>query len=368
MLRGIESITIKGFKSFKEVLNFPFNDLNVIIGPNGAGKSNLIQIFHMLSAMANNNFSKFIISNGGADNFLFNGPENTEKISLEFTFTSRYGGKNSYLVELTPTVNETFMISEYRKYNNNKWSSYGDISLESRLSEQANEKSSLFETRNGVGYFIYDTISEWTVYHFHNTSSNAPMRRSEIIEDNQRLRSNGSNIAPVLFSIKNRYPEIYDKIVASVRLVIPSFDDFILRPVQNAEETRIKLMWKQKGSDFPLQPYHLSDGSIRFICLATALLQPEPPSVIVIDEPELGLHPAAIPILAELIQSASEKIQVIIATQHPLLVDQFDIKNIIIISHRNGESQLENPDPNTFSSWLEDYTLGDLWMKNVLSD
>ena len=117
------------------------------------------------------------------------------------------------------------------------------------------------------------------------------MRRSEIIEDNQRLRSNGSNIAPVLFSIKNRYPEIYDKIVASVRLVIPSFDDFILRPVQNAEETRIKLMWKQKGSNFPLQPYHLSDGSIRFICLATALLQPESPSVIVIDEPESGLHP-----------------------------------------------------------------------------
>ena len=231
------------------------------------------------------------------------------------------------------------------------------------------------------------------VYHFHDTSPTAPMRRSEIVEDNQRLRNNGSNIAPFLLRLKQseslyRYyqeqvvnspqnrlglslPHRYyhlEVVNATVRLaaILPFFDNFRLDVFQQGEADKVKLSWQQKGSDYPLQPYHLSDGSIRFICLATALLQPDPPSAIVIDEPELGLHPEAIRILAELITDAAQRTQVILATQSPLLIDQFAIDDIVVVNRKDGQSTFERLSEQDFSQWLEDYSVGELWTRNVI--
>ncbi len=206
------------------------------------------------------------------------------------------------------------------------------------------------------------------VYHFHDTSPTAPMRRSEIVEDNQRLRNNGSNIAPFLLRLKQseslyRY---YQEVVNATRLILPFFDDFRLDVFQQGGADKVKLSWQQKGSDYPLQPYHLSDGSIRFICLATALLQPDPPSAIVIDEPELGLHPEAIRILAELITDAAQRTQVILATQSPLLIDQFAIDDIVVVNRKDGQSTFERLSEQDFSQWLEDYSVGELWTRNVI--
>ena len=206
------------------------------------------------------------------------------------------------------------------------------------------------------------------VYHFHDTSPTAPMRRSEIVEDNQRLRNNGSNIAPFLLRLKQseslyRY---YQEVVNATRLILPFFDNFRLDVYQQGEADKVKLSWQQKGSDYPLQPYHLSDGSIRFICLATALLQPDPPSAIVIDEPELGLHPEAIRILAELITDAAQRTQVILATQSPLLIDQFAIDDIVVVNRKDGQSTFERLSEQDFSQWLEDYSVGELWTRNVI--
>ncbi len=206
------------------------------------------------------------------------------------------------------------------------------------------------------------------VYHFHDTSPTAPMRRSEIVEDNQRLRNNGSNIAPFLLRLKqseslHRY---YQEVVNATRLILPFFDDFRLDVFQQGGADKVKLSWQQKGSDYPLQPYHLSDGSIRFICLATALLQPNPPSAIVIDEPELGLHPEAIRILAELITDAAQRTQVILVTQSPLLIDQFAIDDIVVVNRKDGQSTFERLSEQDFSEWLEDYSVGELWTRNVI--
>ena len=175
------------------------------------------------------------------------------------------------------------------------------------------------------------------------------MRRSEIVEDNKRLRGNASNIAPFLLSLRENNQKEYEEIRNAVRLVMPFFDDFILDVVKMGDAEKVGLSWKQKGSDFPMQPYHFSDGSIRFICLATALLQPVPPSIIVIDEPELGLHPAAVSMLAELIQAVSHKVQVIIATQSPMLIDHFSINDIIVMTRDNGASAVKRLNPDEFS-------------------
>ncbi len=147
-------------------------------------------------------------------------------------------------------------------------------------------------------------------------------------------------------------------------MVTPFFDNFILRPNRNE---KVRLRWRQKGSDYPLKPHHLSDGTLRFICLTTALLQPDPPSTIIIDEPELGLHPYAIDILAELIEAASNRTQLIISTQSPALVDNFEPEDIIVVDRKKGASVFTRLDKEELSSWLEDYSLGDLWRKNVIA-
>lgn len=371
MKGALKKLSIRGFKSIREMHDLELGSLNIIIGANGAGKSNFVQIFRMLMAMTQKNFSTFILERGGADNFLYNGPKVTPNINIEFEFQSFSDfskGSNYYRFELTPTADEQFLISEERKYVTTNWRSYGSPSLESRLYDERNEKSADGRFR-GVGHFVYESISNWMVYHFHDTSATAPMRRSEIIEDAQKLRGNASNIAPFLLRLRNTecWKGYYEEIINAVRLVIPFFDNFRLDVQKLGEAEKVKLSWNQKGSDFPMQPYHLSDGSIRFICLATALLQPNPPSTIIIDEPELGLHPAAISILAELMQVASQRTQIIVATQSPALIDQFSIEDIVVVNRENGASIFKRLDQSDFSVWLEAYSVGELWSKNVIA-
>ncbi len=370
-MRGaIKKISINGFKSIRELKEFELRGLNIFIGANGAGKSNLVQIFQLLMAMTKKNLQKFILENGGADNFLHNGPKNTPAIKVELEFASysdNAQGSNFYRFALTPTVDETFLVDEERKYVTTNWRSYGSLSPESRLYDERNEKSWDGQW-NGVGHFVYESIAHWMVYHFHDTSAMAPMRRSEIVEDNHVLRNNGGNIASFLLRLKNDSSNrsYYQEIVNAVRLVIPFFDDFRLDILKFGQAEKVKLSWQQKGSDFPMQPYHLSDGSIRFICLATALLQPHPPSAIVIDEPELGLHPEAIRILGELIEDCAKRTQIIVATQSPLLLDQFSIEDIVVVNRREGQSTFERLQHSDFNKWLEDYSVGELWSKNVI--
>lgn len=370
MKGGIKKLSIQGFKSIRELKDFELKDLNIIIGANGVGKSNFVQVFRMLMAMSQQNFQKFILERGGADNFLHNGPKATPSIQIGFEFESHSihaEGSNYYNFELTSTTDERFLIDESRKYVSTSWRSYGSPSEESRLQDQRNETSATGQF-NGVGHFVYESISNWMVYHFHDTSSTAPMRRSEIVEDNHKLRHDASNIAPFLLKLKtnNSWRKNYQEIIDAVRLVIPFFDDFRLDVQQLGDAQKVKLSWQQKGSDFPMQPYHLSDGSIRFICLATALLQPFPPSAIVIDEPELGLHPEAIAILAELIQDAAKRTQIILATQSPNLLNEFSIEDIVIANRKDGQSTFERLNRKDFSSWLDSYSVGDLWTKNVI--
>ena len=362
MGQSLDKLTIKGFKSIKSLEDFELRNLNVMIGGNGAGKSNFVEMFRMLRAMVDENFVNFISNRGGADDFLFNGPKDTKAIEAEFKF-----GANSYSFELEPTAANDFVIKrEWERYLDNTWRAIGSGNRESKITANRKEKS-IVPGYHGVGYYIHNAISNWVVYHFHDTSATAPMRRFEITADNIRLRDDAANIAPFLLELRKEKPAAYNEIVESVKLVTPFFDDFLLRTAKQGEKESVNLSWKQKGSDYPMQPYHFSDGTIRFICLATALLQPDPPSTIVIDEPELGLHPYAIEILAELINAASEKTQVIVSTQSPALIDNFDPEDIIVVNRENGASMFKRLDAKELSHWLEEYSLGELWRKNIVT-
>lgn len=364
MSRKLDALSIAGFKSIRSLEEFKLENLNILIGGNGAGKSNFIEVFRLLRAMVDENLRGYTLANGSADGFFFNGPKATSEILMHFKF-----GANEYRFKLATTADEAFMIlEEEQKFKLGNWNFIAEQSLESALNNAKNRTG--IHTERGVGYYVYQAISSWVVYHFHDTSANAPMRRYEIVEHHNSLEQDASNIAAFLLNLKNHatYKADYLKIVENIRLVIPFFDDFLLEPRQFGEAEKVRLTWRQKGSDYPMQPYHLSDGSIRFICLATALLQPSAklPSTILIDEPELGLHPFAIEVLAELIQATSERTQVIISTQSPLLVDYFEPNDVIVVNRKQGASTFERLNNDDLSSWLEDYSLGELWRKNVI--
>ncbi len=357
---SLDKISVQGFKSIKELKDFELNKLNVFIGGNGAGKSNFIEIFRLLRAMVDQKLGGYVIEHGGADGFLFNGPKVTPELSMHFRF-----GKNDYRFTLKPSVEEKFVIKlEEQKYDMGSWRTIGSDRFESALVEAKDEEG--IWTQRGVGYYVHSAISNWVVYHFHDTSATAPMRRYEIVEHNRTLWPDASNIAPFLLKLRASKPDAYQKIIDTIRLVMPFFDDFLLNPRVFGEAEKVRLTWTQKGSDYPMQPYHLSDGSIRFICLATALLQPELPSTIVIDEPELGLHPYAIEVLAELVREASDQTQVIISTQSPALVDYFVPNEVVVVNRKEGTSTFERLKEDNLNEWLEDYSLGELWRKNVV--
>ena len=344
MTDALDKLTIKGFKSIREMTEFELNSLNVFIGGNGAGKSNLVDFFRMMRHKMDGNLQKHIHNGGGISDFLFEG----RKITPFMSFEMRFGAKG-YRFRLAPGPLEDVFIEKEEYFIENKWNP---------LPKFANTEAV---------QSLQKAIRSWQVYHFHDTGATAGMRNAEIVQDNQRLRFDAANIAAYLLRLQNEFPTNYQEILSAIRLVMPFFDDFALIPRKFGPKEKVALEWRQRGSDYPYQPYQLSDGSIRFICLATCLLQPEPPSTVIIDEPELGLHPSAIGILAELIRDAAQRTQLMIATQSPLLIDHFGIDEVVAVNREAGASTFTRLDANDFGVWLEDYSVGELWRKNVIA-
>ena len=209
------------------------------------------------------------------------------------------------------------------------------------------------------------SVRNWRVYHFHDTGPQAPPKQTSDLNDNDRLRSDAGNLAAFLYLLQERYAAHYALIRSAVRQVFPRFDDFALRPNPLNPDT-IRLEWRERDSDYRFGPHQLSDGTLRFICLATLLLQPTLPSTVLIDEPELGLHPSALGVLASLVRSASARTQIIMTTQSVTLLDEFEPEQVITVDRVEGASVFERLEADSLAVWLERYTLGEIWEKNVV--
>jgi len=361
MSDSLDKLTIRGFKSIRELEGFELKKLNVFVGANGAGKTNLISFFRMLSALIDGTLDSYVLNSGGIGDLLFNGRKTTKKMVFETRF-----GKRGYRFTVEPGAGEGFALKEEARYyaggTTGWWELGSSADHHSLLVKEA--KGDHSDSKYSIP--VYEAICSWRIYHFHDTSENAPMRHGEIVEDHEELRSDAANLAPFLLWLRDNQNSAYREILDACRLVAPYLNDFLLKPLKMGPKTKVALSWKAKGSDYPMQPYHLSDGTIRFICLATALLQPNPPSTLIIDEPELGLHPEAIRILAELIQSAAKRTQLIVATQSPLLLDQFSVEDVVVVSRKDGQSTFARLKREDYDVWLEDYSVGQLWTKNVI--
>jgi predicted ATPase len=293
----------------------------------------------MMNMLVDNNLNRYIMDNGGINDVLYNGRKTTKEMFFSLNFD---GGKSYNLTLEVAAAGNGVTVKESHKDENFK--------------------------------SIYDKIAYWRIYHFHDTSSTADMRHEWNKLDTKYLRSDASNIAPYLLHLREWHPLEYKAILNACRAVMPYLNDFLLDETlyRDGLQSKIRLSWQSEKSKLPMEPYQMSDGSIRFVCLATALLQPTLPPLLIIDEPELGLHPEAICVLGGLIKSASERTQIIIATQSPSLIDQFDIEDIVVVNRRDminrkdDQSLFNRLNKDDFDVWLEEYSVGELWEKNVI--
>jgi predicted ATPase len=343
-------------------MDLELSSLNVLIGANGAGKSNFISLFTLLRQIVEENLQLYVGRSGGADSFLHFGQQVTDEIVIRLTF-----GQNGYDCRLIPAAGDTLIFADEQCWFHNR-SHY--LTPYRRSLGQGHKETRLYEaSRNRRGIDVADYVLQamrsWRVYHFHDTSSNAKMKQTGDINDNRVLHPDASNLAAFLYLLQETKSDYYRYIVETIRLVAPFFDDFVLRP-NPFNENKIMLEWQEQGSETTFDATYLSDGTLRFMCLATLLLQPDLPATILIDEPELGLHPYAITVLANLLRSAATQTQVIVSTQSVPLVNQFVPEDIIVVDRQDGQSTFERRSTKDLADWLDEYGVGDLWEKNLL--
>lgn len=352
--KQLRKIVLKGYKSFANS-ELDLGRLNILIGSNGAGKTNFIGFFRMIQQMLDSEerFQAYISKQGGPDAILYFGRKTTECIEMRLHF-----GNNGYSAILKPTLDNRLM--------------FADESLHSGFDELRSLGSGHFESKvnqdtGRLDKGVIESMRQWRIYHFHDTGESSLIKRLHSIRDNLYLRADGSNLAAFLYLLKDQYKDSYAKIVNTIRLVAPFFGDFCLRPASNNPDL-IELEWFERGRDIPWKAHILSDGTIRFICLTTVFLQPSElqPETILVDEPELGLHPYAIAILGALIRSVSTKKQLIISTQSSDLVNEFDPEDVLVVNRNKGSSEIQRLSNTELEEWLREYTLGDLWKKNLL--
>lgn len=359
----IEQVIIKNYKSIRD-LTLPLNKLNVLIGSNGAGKSNFISFFELTKAIYEQRFGSYTLAKGGIDNLLYRG----RKISPSMQGLLDFENTNAFFYEIKPAQSNKGYIEKTGDYfNTNHYSEKKYVKWNLRLWDNAVEESSLIQKPQWRAGYLRKYLSSFTIYHFHDTSASSPMRGDCNINDNTYLRDNGSNLAAYLYALMQNDEKTFRLIEGVISSIAPYFKGFKLRPDVNNKEN-IRLEWEEKDTDMYLNGYSFSDGTLRFIALATLLLQSNPPEIIIIDEPELGLHPAAINKLAELAKRASLKSQIILSTQSTNLLNCFDVEDIIVVDRADNQSVFRHLSGVELEKWMDDYnmSISDLWEKNMI--
>lgn len=357
----IEQIGICNYKSIREAI-IPLRGINILIGENGAGKSNFISFFEMVKAIHDQRLGAYMLSNGGINSMLYHGLKHSKSIEGVID----YDNTNAFFFTLRPGVGDKAYVETSGDYFNSEEAKGKEYSLwDKTIWDKDVEESGISEYNYPRARYISSLLENFIVYHFHDTSKTSPMRQACPVGDNVTLRHDASNLAAVLYRLRQTDLSAYRLIEATVRSVAPYFKRFRLAPMLT-DESRIKLEWEEQDSDMYLDASSLSDGTLRFIALATLLLQTELPQTIIIDEPELGLHPAAMVKLSAMIKKASAKAQIIIATQSVTLISNFSIDDLIVVGRDNNQSTFHRLNPDQFSQWLEEYSVGELWEKNII--
>jgi len=359
----LEHVKIQGFKSIKE-LDLNMEPINILIGANGSGKSNFISLFTFLRNLSEGKIQNYVEKQGFANTFFHFGSKKTPEILIDVDV-----GINGYHVVFEHGTNDDTLVfkNEYCtiKSSNRKFHVKGTKGESGMLPDTEADSTP-------VKCYTREYMEECRVYHFHDTGQTAAFKQASDLSSSDYLYSNASNLASFLYRLKNgkskSYIKSYTDIIEAVKTVAPYFHDFYLEPRGSENEEKVLLKWLHRDHDDPFSANQLSDGTARFICMATLFLQPESlrPKSIVLDEPELGLHPAALEILAEIVKVTSKRNQVICSTQSVTFANQFDAKDFIVVDQVDGASTFKRVEEDELKEWLEEYSMGDIWTKNLI--
>ena len=376
MLNRIESLHVEGFRTLADLKIVDLPNPAVLIGANGSGKSNLIRFFEMMATMIRDRrLNEFVQFHGGAGDQLFGGNKTSKRIKAKLGVRTE-SGRSEYRFTLAYSQPDRFMFADeaYRftrdgcdakqKY----WQQIGSGHNEAKIIEAAQSVASNgrnFETAKVFARLLWHC----EVYQFHDTSFYSPLKTACDPTENAYLRSDGRNLAAVLLRLERNNPRRFKSICKFIQRIIPNFDRFQIEE----SNTPFLLQWRAKGMDKTIGAHLTSDGSLRFFALATLLnLPPEMlPNVLLLDEPELGLHPTAVNLIGNMIKVLARERQVIVATQSPHLVDVFGLDEIFVLELENGRTGFHRYDNGKYAEWLkerwlDEYSTGELWEKNLI--
>jgi len=347
----MDYIEINGYKSINKA-KIDLAPINILIGANGSGKSNFISFFDFLNKLYNRKLNEYIALTGGDNKILHKGKKNTDIISFKLEFEN---GQNGYSAKLQSGTDGFVFIRENLIYK-------GDQKDINRSGLEAQIKI----TDNFRAPYVKKYLSGIRKYHFHDTSSKSPFTQySNIENDIYYFYEDGMNVAAFMYYIQETNKIVYNRIIKIIQSIAPYFSDFYFAP---NKENNVRLLWTDKYSDVIFGANDLSDGTLRFIALSVLFLQPDLPDTIIIDEPELGLHPSAIAKLAGMIKSVSDRgCQVIVATQSTDLISHFLPEDIITVDQIDGQTVFNRLRSDNLHQWLDDYTIDDLWKRNIIT-
>ena len=365
----IENIRIRGFRSLADIELSGIPRATVLIGANGSGKSNFIRFFEMLSWMLRaRRLCDFVAIHGGADDQLFGGNRTTPGMEAEVSLRTQ-AGRNDYKFVLSYAqpdrlifTEEGFRFSRPNFETDAEWQYLDDTHNEAKIVDAA-QTDAYTRTNRNTARVIVHLLRNVAVYQFHDTSDGSNFKKKWDVTDNRQLRSDGSNLAAVLYHLEQEDVRAYEDICRKIRRVLPGFDRFIIEE----DYGKVMLRWKATWTEKTFGAHLTSDGSLRAFALITLLSLPSEmlPDVILLDEPELGLHTSAVGLLGGMIASRAHEKQIIVATQSPQLVDSFDLDRIFVMDLKEGRTCCRKLDPDAYAHWLEDYSTGELWQKNI---
>ena len=365
MRTRLDAITLKGFKTIRELVDFRPGSLTVLIGPNGAGKSNFISFFRVLKSMAVDPFSlqRHVGQQGGASKLLHDGPAITREIEVRLGLHSD-AGKIDYEFRLAFAAGDALFFDDER-YRMSRGDQPGTASWQTLGAGDQESQLLAYMTSDPTAETIIGALLRISAYQFHDTSETSRMRTKADVNFGNLFLPDGANIAAVLYYLKREEGNCYRRIVDTLRLILPFFSDFVLEP----DNDFLLLAWRERDSDQIFHGSQAADGMLRAIALVTLLLLPDEilPNLLILDEPELGLHPYAINVIGGLIQAVSAKSQVIVATQSTAFVDCFEPEDIVVVERAGRASTFRRlKDTEELQEWLKEYSLSELWEKNVI--